>query len=65
MIELDTEAIVRQLAGRIAQLEVDLAVARSQIPPEPEPETGSEVVGDGVRLMEVIDGEKEEDDEEE
>ena len=33
MIELDTEAIVRQLAGRIAQLEVDLAVARSQIPP--------------------------------
>ncbi len=52
---LDSEAIITQLAMRLAQMEVDLAVARSQIP-EPEEEEG------GVTILEVIDGGKGKDD---
>jgi len=56
MTELNAEDIIARLAHRLAQMEVDLAIARSQIPtvgPEPEEELA------GVTLMEVIDGEKE------
>ena len=56
-MSLDAEAIIDELAMRIAQLEVDLAIARSQIP---KPEYGTEIVGEGIKLMEVIDGDKEE-----
>ncbi len=54
---LDSEAIITQLAMRLAQMEVDLAVARSQIPrpEEEEPETG-------VTILEVIDGGKDDSD---
>ena len=60
MTELNAEDIIARLAHRLAQMEVDLAIARSQIPTVgPEPEIGTEIAGEGVKLLEVIDGEKE------
>ena len=48
-MELDTEAIVNSLAMRIAQLEVDLAVARSQIvPPSGNTDNDETFDGEGV-----------------
>jgi hypothetical protein len=62
-MNLDAEAIINGLAMRIAQLEVDLAIARSQIPEDNKHEKGdgigTEIVGDAIRLMEVIDGDEE------
>ncbi len=52
-MSVDAETIINRLASRIAQLEVDLAVALAQTPT---PEYGTEIVGEGIRMMEVIDG---------
>ena len=54
MTVLDAQEIINQLASRLAQMEVDLAIARSQLAAvRPEPEET-----DGVTVLEVIDGGK-------
>ena len=53
-MSIDAEAVINQLATRIAQLEVDLAVARARIPVD------GEVTGEGLTVVEVIDGDKDE-----
>jgi hypothetical protein len=56
-MNLDAEAIINGLAMRIAQLEVDLAIARSQIPGD---DDGiGPLDAHAIRLMEVIDGDEE------
>ena len=62
MTVLDAQEIINQLASRLAQMEVDLAIARSQLANvRPQPEETEE---DGVTILEVIDGEKPDNEEE-